>query len=430
MEIMGIEGMEPKVDLAWFTRQLRLALISLYDPSIIRRSPLAGLFEVEQRRNPLFALQYIILNAIEALKPNENVPSGSRNWRVYQILRRRYSEQATQREVALELGLGLRQMQREEKLARRTLAEYLWTTYNLENQVKKLPPAQIDAPPPVPAVHAPSPTEELEQLRETVPTQVTDLELVIREALKTLGPSLASLGVSVVYKAQESLPRVWSRGPVLQQALVSLVSLAIRYMPGGEIYIQPQVEPHQICLLIQTVASSRSPAPPPRDPARSLQAIEQLMPLCRGSLEISAWGQAGQPFAAKISLSTLEQATVLMIDDNADTRQLFRRYLSGSHYRFVGAAGAEEGLARALELTPQLIVLDVMMPGQDGWALLGQLREHPQTDHIPVIVSTILPQEELALDLGAADFIRKPVSQAVLLSALDRQLARIWPKPC
>jgi CheY-like chemotaxis protein len=146
-------------------------------------------------------------------------------------------------------------------------------------------------------------------------------------------------------------------------------------------------------------------------------------------LDIISWGQEGQPFAAKISLPTLGQTTVLVIDDNADTRQLFRRYLSGSHYRFVGGSSAEEGLALALEVVPQLIVLDVMMPGQDGWTLLGQLREHPQTDHIPVIVSTILPQEELALDLGAADFIRKPVSQTALLSALDRQLARISPKP-
>lgn len=423
--------MEAELDMARFTRQLRTVLVSLYNPSVIRNSPLAQLFEVDRRHNPMFALQYIILNAIEALKPNEGMPSGSKNWRVYQILRRRYSEQATQREVALELGLGLRHMQREENLARRTLAEYLWTTYQLENRVKNLtlPPAQPVDLSSAATVHAPSPTEELEKLRETVPAQMTDIEPVIREALRTLGPSLALLGVSAVYKAEEPLPRVWSRGPVLQQALVSLISLVIHYMPGGEVCIQPQVDPHQICLLIHTTASSQPPTPQPRDPAKSLQMVEQLMHLCRGSLEIIAWGKEGQTFAAKITLPTLEQATVLVIDDNADTRQLFRRYLAGRHYRFVGAPDAEEGLALALELAPQIIVLDVMMPGQDGWALLGQLREHPQTSHIPVIVSTILPQEELALDLGAAGFIRKPVSQTALLSALDRQLVQASPTP-
>lgn len=428
---MKRERVETPLDLVWFTRQLRMVLISLYDPSTIRHSPLAELFDVERRHNPMFALQYIILNAVEALKPNESMPASSRNWRVYQILRRRYSEQATQREVALELGLGLRQMQREENLARQTLAEYLWTTYQLESRVKTLSPSliQTTVPPAVPAMHAPSPTEELEKLRETVPAQMTDLEPVIREALKTLGPSLAALGVSAVYKAEASIPRIWSRGPVLRQALVSLVSLAVRYTPGGQVYIQPQVESQQVCLLIHTTTLLQPPAALPKDPANSLQMVEQLMPLCRGSLEVISWGKEGQPFTAKIILPTLSQATVLVIDDNADTRQLFRRYLSGSHYRFAGAADAEEGLALALELEPQFIVLDVMMPGQDGWAVLGQLREHPQTGHIPIIVSTILPQEELALDLGAADFIRKPVSQTALLSALDRQLARVSPKP-
>lgn len=427
---MTRDTMEAPLDLAWFTRQLRLVLVSLYDPSTIRNSPLAELFEVERRHNPMFALQYVFLNAIEALKPKEGMPPGSRNWRVYQILRRRYSEQATQREVALELGLGLRQMQREENMARQILAEYLWTTYHLADRIKNLspPPGQ-----PVKAsaaeVHVPSPTEELEKLKESVPSQMTDIEQVVQEALKTLGPSLSALGISVVYQAAGTLPRVWSRGPVLQQALVSLVSLVIHYLPGGEVCIQPQVDPQQVCLLLRITTSLPLPEAQSGDLARSLQTVEQLMRICRGSLEIISWGKDGQAFAAKITLFTRQQATVLVIDDNADTRQLFRRYLSDSHYRFAGAASAEQGLALALELAPALIVLDVMMPGQDGWALLGQLREHPQTGHIPVIVSTILPQEELAFDLGAVDFIRKPVSQAMLLSALDRQLARVSPAP-
>ena len=88
----------------------------------------------------------------------------------------------------------------------------------------------------------------------------------------------------------------------------------------------------------------------------------------------------------------------------------------------MGAANAGQGLALAQELSPAIIVLDVMMPEQDGWTLLGQLRVHPQTRDIPVIIYTILAQEELALALGAADFIRKPVSQGAFLQLLARHL--------
>jgi CheY-like chemotaxis protein len=76
-------------------------------------------------------------------------------------------------------------------------------------------------------------------------------------------------------------------------------------------------------------------------------------------------------------------------------------------------------LTLARELTPQLILLDVMMPGRDGWTALGQLREHPQTQHIPIIVCSIVSQRELALALGAVAFLRKPVSREDLLAALN-----------
>jgi CheY-like chemotaxis protein len=64
-----------------------------------------------------------------------------------------------------------------------------------------------------------------------------------------------------------------------------------------------------------------------------------------------------------------------------------------------------------------------MLPGVDGWEILGRLREHPTTSSVPVIISTILLQEDLALSLGAAGFLRKPFTQTALLAALDQQAA-------
>ena len=74
-------------------------------------------------------------------------------------------------------------------------------------------------------------------------------------------------------------------------------------------------------------------------------------------------------------------------------------------------------------------MLDVMLPGIDGWELLGRLREHPRTRNVPVVISTILPQEQLALALGAAAFLRKPINRETLLSSLDRLLIRPETEP-
>jgi CheY-like chemotaxis protein len=72
----------------------------------------------------------------------------------------------------------------------------------------------------------------------------------------------------------------------------------------------------------------------------------------------------------------------------------------------------------AQELRPQAILLDVMLPGMDGWETLARLRRHPATERLPVIICTILPEEQLALALGASAFLRKPLAREELLQAL------------
>jgi CheY-like chemotaxis protein len=127
-------------------------------------------------------------------------------------------------------------------------------------------------------------------------------------------------------------------------------------------------------------------------------------------------------FTATLTLPIQKPVEVLVVDDNADTRRLYELYLKGTNYHFIGAASSEQALALAEKHRPDIVILDVMMPHQDGWEFLGQLREHPDTRGIPIIVSTILPQEHLALALGAAGFLHKPVNRTTLLAALHRQL--------
>jgi CheY-like chemotaxis protein len=128
----------------------------------------------------------------------------------------------------------------------------------------------------------------------------------------------------------------------------------------------------------------------------------------------------GIVFSSQLSLPALEQLPVLIIDDNTDTLKLFQRYVSGTRYRFLGTQHPKEALGLAETFCPQIIVLDVMMPEVDGWSVLALLRQHPQTAEIPIVVCTILAQEELALSLGASHFLRKPVARQQFLTILNR----------
>ena len=127
------------------------------------------------------------------------------------------------------------------------------------------------------------------------------------------------------------------------------------------------------------------------------------------------------------AVPAIEQLAVLCIDDNADTLQLYKRYLAGGRYLFAGLRDPQEALAVAGSLAPRIIVLDVMLPGVDGWELLGRLRAHPRTRDVPIIICSILPQRQLALALGAAGFLQKPLTQEALLQALDRQTVATAP---
>jgi CheY-like chemotaxis protein len=147
----------------------------------------------------------------------------------------------------------------------------------------------------------------------------------------------------------------------------------------------------------------------------------KMVELFEGRLEFEVDSQNGY-LAICLAVAVASQISVLAIDDNSDALQLIQRFLSGSRYRFTGLSDPAQAVAFAQKNAPNVILLDVMLPGVDGWELLGRLRGHPGTMHIPVVVCTFLAQEQLALALGARSFLRKPINREALLDALNQAL--------
>jgi CheY-like chemotaxis protein len=119
---------------------------------------------------------------------------------------------------------------------------------------------------------------------------------------------------------------------------------------------------------------------------------------------------------------TLEdkQIVALVIDDDTATRDLLTRFLKREGFAVRTASDGESGLRCARELRPSAILLDVMMPRMDGWAVLSALKADPDTAEIPVIMVTMVQEKGLALSLGAADYLTKPVQWTRLKAVLDR----------
>ena len=124
-------------------------------------------------------------------------------------------------------------------------------------------------------------------------------------------------------------------------------------------------------------------------------------------------------------MTTAANPVILIVDDAAENLHVLYELLR-PQYRVLAATSGEAGLRIAHgEPTPDLILLDVMMPGMDGYAVLAKLREAPATNDIPVIFLTALADagdEERGLQLGAADYITKPISPLVVLARVRTQL--------
>jgi PAS domain S-box-containing protein len=111
---------------------------------------------------------------------------------------------------------------------------------------------------------------------------------------------------------------------------------------------------------------------------------------------------------------------VVVIDDDPHARDLLERFLRREGYSVRLAGDGRSGLDLVRRMRPAAVLLDVMMPRLDGWAVLSQLKDDPELADIPVVMVTIVRERALALSLGADDYLTKPVEWSRLRSILER----------
>jgi PAS domain S-box-containing protein len=114
---------------------------------------------------------------------------------------------------------------------------------------------------------------------------------------------------------------------------------------------------------------------------------------------------------------------VLVVDDDPASRELLSRFVLRDGFAVRTAHDGEEGLRLAKQLRPTAILLDVMMPRMDGWSVLTALKADPELAEIPVVMVSIVQERALAVSLGAADYLIKPVQWHRLRRVLDRYRA-------
>ena len=128
-------------------------------------------------------------------------------------------------------------------------------------------------------------------------------------------------------------------------------------------------------------------------------------------------------------MTETERATVLVVDDNHDNAEILRQYLTAHGYPVTVAHGGDEALALFEQVRPGLVLLDVMMPGRDGWEVCRLMRQHPVLGKsVRIIMVTALDEwddKRQAIQTGADDYVTKPFDLPALAAKVERNAALV-----
>lgn len=130
-----------------------------------------------------------------------------------------------------------------------------------------------------------------------------------------------------------------------------------------------------------------------------------------------------KPLVPKIMEQTYargDEPLVLVVEDDDASRELLEFTLVQEGYRVLSVTNGKAALKLAEEMQPFAITLDIMMPGMDGWDVLKKLKDKEQTHHIPVVITTMLEERELAVVWGAFEYFVKPIEKQTLLTVLEK----------
>lgn len=412
----------PDLSYDQFVAYLRSALHYLYDPVHLRRSPLVELLGLQDAFDRAAALQQTLSSAIRALKPPDDEPPQSRAWRIYDVLSLQYLRQLDRDAVANQLGISERQMRREQRLAIEALAQHLWQSPELAASLHRRASAPLTAGPAVDAV-SPSPLPRpAGAFFDSPPEPRIPLGEALENVRSLAQPLAQQLDVSLqIYIAADLLALPVSP-MALRTILLAALTFAIRLAGSGAVAMTAARRGDEIAVAVTCRNPSWAQQALDAAELTGLATVQEQAAFYDARLEVAPPAPGGSgDLSITLLLAAPEQTVILVVDDNADWLELVQRYAAGADYQVVTTNAPATACATAGNLQPAVIVLDVMMHNVDGWQVLSELRHDPATAHIPVIVCTILPLEQMALALGATAFLQKPVSQQQFLHALERQ---------
>jgi len=299
---------------------------------------------------------------------------------------------------------------------------------------------------------------KIEAGKMTLYLETFEVQTLLNEVAATVQPLINKNGNQLTLEVAPEIGSMRADVTKVRQALFNLLSNASKFTDKGSITLRARrqgadlvfdvidsgigMTPEQVGRLFKAFAQADSSTSKKYGgTGLGLALSRKFCQIMGGDLTVASEAGKGSTFTATIPAQVIEVAEdsnpaasatpagtlstgsgplVLVIDDDATVQDLLRRSLNRDGFRVETASDGATGLARARELRPAIITLDVMMPGMDGWEVLAALKEDPETADIPVIVVSIVDERGLGFSLGAADYLTKPLDFSRLSSVVNR----------
>jgi PAS domain S-box-containing protein len=277
-----------------------------------------------------------------------------------------------------------------------------------------------------------------------------NLTEVISSVMSTVSGLLKDKPVRLTRTIEDDLPTVRADAIRVRQVLLNLLSNASKFTDEGEISLEASVKTGpgghpEILISVTDTGPGIAPEDQPRlfqafsqvddSPTRKtggsglgLSISQQLVQMHGGRIGVHSTVGKGSTFYFTLpifrgkeeTLAANGGKTILAIDDDPQVIALYERYLQPQGYQVIALTDPTRAKERVRQLKPFAVTLDIMMPGFDGWQVLNELKSDPETRDIPVVICSIIEEQERGFSLGAADYLLKPILEDDLLKALGR----------
>ena len=271
-----------------------------------------------------------------------------------------------------------------------------------------------------------------------------DLPALLDGAVSMLRERAALHGITMAVEVGEGIAELYADELRLKQVLLNVITNAVKFTgDGGSVLVRAVREGTEV----QITVTDTGIGVPEEDRERIFESFQQggrgssreegtglgltlsrrIVELLGGRMWLDSEVGVGSTFGFAIPagdriMGAAEAAgpagRIVVIEDDRPSLALFAAYLSGVALEVINERDGQSGLAAVRRVRPDAVLLDIRLPGIDGWAVLKALKADPETSGIPVIVVSIVDEQARGVELGAAAYLVKPVRREDLLSAL------------